>query len=201
MKKNLLIAFVLLVSVLSVSKAQNTTPSNDIKNRSIRIGYSLVGSRIDYGQMLLSNGTIGQGTCGLLNIDADLFRISNSLSLGAHLSFGEGEKRESTDLPSLSNPFVGLHYGIDLSYSILGNAGFNTNKWDLRLNGNVGSYWIPLLTPQLEYGAGISATFYPFKHFGIYGDLMWGHFLYNGKNNPYLGEGSSKIEIGVSYRF
>lgn len=201
MKKKFLMLLVLVSSVLAVCNAQDTTPRNDMANRSIRIGYGITGSHIDAGQMLLTNSSLGMGTCGAFTIDADLFRVSNSLSIGAHLGIGEAAKWDSSSLPCLETRTIGLHYGFDMSYRVLENAGLSSDRWDLRINATIGSYWVPLLSPQLEYGAGFSATYYPFKHFGIYGDLMWGQFLYNGKGNPYLGSGSSKIGIGISYRF
>lgn len=82
---------------------------------------------------------------------------------------------------------MGLHYGVGLSYSLLENAGFTSNRWDLRLTANIGGYWIPWLTPQIEYIAGIPAAYYPFSHWGIYGDLQWGHSLYNGNGKPLPG--------------
>ena len=199
MKKSILIAFALLVSITSVCNAQNSTSCNDIKNRSIRIGYGLLGGNFDPGQVILTNSDTGNGS--LLNINADLFRVTNSIRIGAHLGVGRAAKQDSLYFPTLMHNTVGIHYGIDLSYSILENAGFNTDKWDLRLDASIGGYWIFLIAPQLEYGAGISAAYYPLKHFGIYGDLMWGRFLYNGNGNSHLGEGHRKIEIGLSYRF
>lgn len=158
-----------------------------------------MGGYFDAGQIVLHRSTTGSGN--LLNVSADFFRVTNSISIGAHVGIGRATTWDSLGLPTISYNTVGLHYGIDLSYSVLENAGFATDKWDVRLNANVGSYWLHRLTPQPEYGAGISAAYYPFKHLGIYGDAAWGRFLYNGNGNPYLGKGHSKLEIGVSYRF
>ena len=199
MKKRTLTALALLVSVMSVCNAQTSAQVNDIQNRSIRLGYGFMGGYFNPGQVILRNTTVGSGS--LLNINADLFRVTNSVSIGAHLGIGQAATQASINLPTLEYHTVGVHYGIDLSYHILENAGFNTDKWDLRLNASLGSYWLFQITPQIEYGAGFSAAYYPFKHLGIYGDLQWGRFLYNGYANSRLGEGHSKLEIGVSYRF
>jgi len=199
MKKNVLTFLVLLASVLSVCNAQDGVSGKDIRNRSIRIGYGLMGGNFDAGQVVLHNSYMG--SVGLLDISADLFRATNSISIGAHLGFGLAATQESLTLPSLMYNTIGMHYGISLSYSVLDNAGFTSDKWDVRLNTAIGSYWLLPLTPQLEYGAGFSAAYYPFKHWGIYGDIMWGRFLYNGNGNAHLGEGNTKLGIGVSYRF
>lgn len=189
-----------LACMLTLGTMQAQEKTNDIKNKSIRIGYGVMGSSFDAGNILLHN-SFGCGAGRLLNIKSDLFRVTNSISIGAHLGIGRAATQESFELPTLMYNTIGLHYGIDLSYNILENAGFTTDKWDLRLNANIGSYWLYQISSQLEYGAGMSATYYPFKHFGIYADLMWGRFLYNGNGNSHLGEGHSKIEFGVSYRF
>ena len=199
MKKQFLTVLSLLVSAMTLCNAQNEVSGNNIQNKSIRIGYGVMGGSFATGQAILNNSTTGYGS--LLNVSADLFRVTNSISIGAHVGIGQAATQESLELPTLMQNTIGLHYGIGLSYNILNNAGFASDKWDLRLNANIGGYRVHWVGSQLEYGAGISATYYMFKHFGIYADMMWGRFLYNGNGNSHLGEGHSKIELGVSYRF
>lgn len=199
MRKQMLIVIALIASFSSVCYAQNGVSGKGSFSKSIRIGYGFMGGNFDAGQVVLHNASTGSGS--LINISADLFRATNSISIGAYLGAGQAATQESLNYPTLMYNSIGLHYGIGLSYSVLENAGFSPDKWDVRLNATIGSYWLLPITPQMEYGAGFSAAYYPFNHWGIYGDVMWGRFLYNGNGNSHLGEGHSKMEIGISYRF
>lgn len=199
MMRKIVLALACMLTLGAIqAQEKNETSKDGIQNRSIRVGYGIMNGSLNPGQVILHNG-LYWGWDNMLNISADLFRINNSISIGAHLGVERASTRETVELPSLEYNTVGLHYGIDLSYSVLGNAGIDTDRWDLRLNANIGAYSFFPITPQLEYGAGISATYYVFDHFGIYADLMWGRFLYS--SGSYLSEGQTKIEFGVSYRF
>ncbi len=103
------------------------------------------------------------------------------------------------DASSLSGDIVkcpGLHYGIDLHFAFLPN-----NKvLDININGMLGSYWAPHISPQVEYGASISATYYPLQHWGLFAETGWGKYFYT-SDFPQIYHGHTMAKAGVSYRF
>ena len=190
MKKLLVFSFFL--TALNVA----TFAQNNGFNRNIRIGYSHVGGAIEGGYIIYDHIPIYSGS--MLSVDADLLKLPPRLTLSGHIEFGGAATRELDTAFFTITPTIGVHYGIDASYHVLDAS---IDSWDVRINGSLGSYWCPGITPQAECGLGIIAAYYPLKHFGIYGELAWGHYLYNQLGNYYVGFGNSKMKVGIAYRF
>ena len=187
MKKILFLAIALIaLNAATLAQEKEFSPS-------IQIGYNYMGG--DMTDLPVANGIIIYSG-GSLALNADLVSLSNRMSFGAHLDFGPSAIFGEDWFDYTKT--VGIHYGIDLSYRVLNPS---IEKWDVSLNGRVGSYWCPRITPQVEYGLGVRATYYPSKHFGIYAEMDWGNFRFNKKWNGIVGHSNSKLGIGVSFRF
>lgn len=194
MKRTLVIVAALLVNA-SIGLAQELPV-----DRSIRIGYSYMGGAVNDGYFpIYEDGKINSGNSW--SLDADILKMSRFSTLGVYLEFGGSAISERDPIAAILTPTIGVHYGIGLSYHVLRRIDPAINRWDVRLNGTLGSYWCPNLTPQVEYGAGISVFYYPFKHIGVFGELQWGHYHYNEWAWHIVGFGNSKMKAGVSYRF
>ena len=186
---------ILFLAIALIALHASTLAQSNEFSPSLRIGYNYIGGSIKGMTIPAANDVIIYSG-GALTLNADFVPLSDRMSFGAHLDFGPsaifGEDRFDY------TKTVGIHYGIDLSYRVLNPS---IEKWDVSLNGRVGSYWCPRITPQVEYGLGVRATYYPTKHFGIYAEMDWGNFRFNKKWNGIVGHSNSKLGIGVSFRF
>ncbi len=123
-------------------------------------------------------------------LDADLWQLSRNFSAGVHLGFSPSSYRIVTN----EHSSLGVHYGIDLSYNMLPDC----DRWNVSINGTVGSYWAFYKMPYLSYGASLRAEYYPLKHFGFFAELGWGKYLFTSHATVRYGETMAKI--GLSYR-
>lgn len=190
---------VLIITTLLIVGVSATLAQNETMNRSIRIGYSYIGGAVRDAYPIYEDVSVYSGNS--FSIDMDIMKMSQNTTLGAHLEFGGSAISEHDEMFAILTPTIGIHYGIDVSFHVLRRIDPANNRWDVRLNGTLGSYWCPNLTPQVEYGAGISVFYYPFKHIGVFGELQWGHYHYNEWAWHMVGFGNSKMKAGVSYRF
>lgn len=198
--KQLKIAIAALALLAGISlgscNAQDFSPS-------VRVGYEFINamtmSTHAPQNVITSNNTLYSGFA--ITVDADIWKLSNRCSLGGHLGYSPSSyiKPYDSSMQNLSGDLVecpGLHYGIDLHFSILPN-----NKMlNICINGSLGSYWAPYISPQVEYGASISATFYPFEHWGVFAETGWGKYFYT-SSFPQIYQGHTMARAGVSYRF
>ena len=193
MKKKIIFA-IFIIALGATCFAQN-----NIFN--VRIGYSKVGGAIETpfaNYQLYSDYSAPIPSGSTLTVDADLLPLSPRLSFGGYVEIGRSWAYDQPTLPILEEPSVSFHYGINLSYRMLD---LSSEKWDLRLNGSLGSYWCPHITTQVEYGLGAMLAYYPFKHFGLFGELSWGSYLCSQRYSNIIGHGNTKAKVGISYRF
>lgn len=182
----ILVCFILSLDFMCYAQGDGFRPN-------IRVAYSYVGGSLEESFFIPDNNYIYSGN--MLSVDADLASITSRLSMGIHVGLGQASYLESS---GYFHPTMGIHYGINLSYRVLGPE---VENWDVRLNGNIGSYWCPNITPQSEYGLGALVAYYPFKHIGFYGALDWGKYRIQKGHNNCVSTGNSKMSLGVSFRF
>ena len=169
---------------------------NQIKKK-IQISYGFMGGQIQPGEVVVKEAEIPSGNT--LIIDADLLKLSPKLSGGFHLGFGVAGYESIHD--GVINNTLGVHYGIDLHYSLLPLNRDKLKRWELSLNASLGSYFMPYHTMQIEYGLGVKLEYYLFDKFGLFAESAWGKYQYGAYNVSRLGLGNTMLKLGVSYRF
>ena len=167
--------------------------------KSLRLGYTYIGGAVEIGYTPPTDDIIDIVSGHALTLDADLFQVADNLTAGAYISICEASTRDVAASPTTiaSSPAIGTHYGVSLRYHLLPDA----DKWDITLGGTLGAYFSKHLTPQKEYGLSASVTYYPLKHFGVFGEAGWGSYLFGSPKAPALISGSSMLKAGISYRF
>jgi hypothetical protein len=185
-----------LVSIFMLLAFQNANAQTFQSNRSIQISYGFVGGEIAPGTPAIKEMKIHSSN--MLMVNANLLELSPKLVGGFHLGIGMVGYESIYD-EGISNT-VGIHYGIDLQYSILPFNGDGFKRWDVLLKTSLGSYFNPYQTMQVEYGLGVAVEYYPISHLGIFVESSWGRYKYGDYNISLLGEGNTMIKAGVSYR-
>ena len=197
--KKLLIVTLLALAVQTVFAQQSTEQADKQYHRSINVSFGYLPVKYNPGVLV---GNFITNTDGMvLQVDADVWHLYKGLSLGAYIGLGPSGFLNQDDQGTTRDFSVGLHYGVTLNYHLLQAVGVRSKHWDIAAKGMVGSYWTFCATPQLEYGIGVSATWYPAKCFGLFAEYDWGHFRYNAPSLEYLVGGNSLMKCGVSFRF
>lgn len=169
---------------------------NQIKKK-IQISYGFIGGQLQPGDIVIKEAEIPSGS--MLMINADLLKLSPKLSGGFHLGFGIAGYESIYD--GVINNTLGVHYGIDLYYSLLPLNRDKFKQWDLSLNLSLGSYFMPYHTMQFESGLGVKLEYYPFEKFGLFAESAWGKYQYGTYNVSRLGLGNTMFKLGVTYGF
>lgn len=189
MKKNAIIFIIACTFLCSNSIAQN------VQNKSIRASFMYIESMV-YSPYATSPNVISESSEHLwgyaIMLDADLWQLSSNFCAGVHLGFSPSSYR----IVALEYSSIGVHYGIDLSYNILPDC----NKWNLSLNGTIGSYWAFYKMPYVSYGASLRAEYYPLSHFGIFAELGWGKYYYTSQSSSTVTYGETMAKVGLAYR-
>ena len=190
MRKTLVIA-VITCLFYSLGQAQDNG-----FGKNVRLGYTFLFSNAP-AAAVRSDDTFEIGVAGML--DADLLRLGNGLSFGAHLGLGQGRYTDATfdEIKTMPTYYI----GIDLIWHLLETMNREPGMWDLTLRATVGSYICRYRTPVPERGICVGLTFYPNKYVGFYAEAGWGYFNFGDRNWPYIKGASSMGNVGLCYRF
>ena len=134
-----------------------------------------------------------------LMLDADLWHLSRNFNAGLHLGFSPSSYSQpiySTPSATEERPMIGVHYGMDISYNMLPDC----NRWNISINGTLGSYWTLYKSPQVSYGASLRVEYFPLKHFGIFAETGWGKFYFTHQNASLIYYGETMSKIGLTFR-
>lgn len=130
---------------------------------------------------------------GQLVVDADLWNIGKNFSLG----FYAGVARSSFKDDGLIEPSVLVRYGIAGRYHLIPES----ERWDVSLKGVLGSMWCYGTTLQADYGAGLSASFYMSKHWGITAEYLVGRFVFSDYDIVRIFTSNHFLKCGISFRW
>ena len=197
MKKYFFLTAIFFAAVTSMAQENHLL-------HSIKVSYSYMGIEIPDNYIVKDNVTMYSGST--INVDADLWSIIPKTSIGFRLGVGGGSSSQilyssEEETVLLVTPTIGIHYGFNVRYHLLYAQDMETAHWDISLNGSLGSYWCPGITPQLEYGAGITITYYPFRHIGIFAESEWGKYKFTQFRRSNLGWRNTKTTAGICFRF
>ena len=177
--------------------------------RSVKVSFGYIGvGNLDAGTAIVGDKnarltTVSSGMAVL--VDADLWRLWRSVSTGLYVGLGPSCYELASTAPNTppdTKTTVGMHFGVSVNVHLLNLMKANSKHWDLAARGSIGSYYAPFLTPQTEYGFGVSAAWYPKRHFGLFAEYNWGSFKYNhDSNSSRINKGSSLMKAGISIRF
>ncbi len=172
-------------------------------NRSITLSYGYLENT--WSPTPLRGSAAGTPSGGTLLVDANLWNLSRSATLGLYAGIAKSSYLELTDPfdPSaggLKHSTVSVRYGIRPQLHLLPLMGKECEKWDLSLAGTLGSSWCYGSTLQTEYGAGVSAAFYPLKGFGVSAEILWGKYFFGDNASIHLYESHFMMKIGLSYQ-
>ena len=178
-------------------------------SRSVKVSLGYIGvGNVDAGTAIIGDKntrltTVSSGM--VVMVDADLWQLYRSVSTGMYVGLGPScYELEPTTLntPSDIKASVGIHFGVNINVHLLKLMQVNSSHWDVAARGALGSYYAPFLTPQTEWGVGLSAAWYPKKHFGIFAEYNWGSYRYNHDfRSSRINKGSSLLKAGISIRF
>lgn len=166
--------------------------------RSIRVGYGYLGGALEGSVPIYDFVEIYSGSA--ITINADLWNIGKGMTAGFYVGGGLSGYVQGMGTQTLQRT-LGMHWGVDASWHLLSYIGSTTDKWDISLNGSLGTYWSRYATPQSEYAASVTITFYPLKHWGIFVENGWGKFVYGQDYGAYISEGNTILRAGISYCF
>lgn len=191
MKKNILI----LIAVMAMAGVVNAQEGGF--NRSVRLGYGIAGPT---SQTSMANHTAMQ-----IAVEADLLNIGKNLSAGAY--FGYSPYVSNAFYPMARTPM--LRFGIGLHYHLLAAAGINSDKFDLTLNGNIGTSKLLRVNDMgsVDSYVSVALDWYPFQHWGIFAEYGWGQYYSIFENpaipTPIVGGLTypTILKAGVSFRF
>ena len=197
MKKYIILTALFFVAEISMAQENPLC-------HSLRVSYSYMGVEIPAEYLIKDNVTMYSGST--INVDADLWRIDTKTSIGFRLGVGGGSSSQTwysseDEMALLVTPTIGIHYGFNVRYHVLYAQNKEKTHWDISLNGSLGSYWCPGITPQMEYGAGVTITYFPFRHIGIFAESEWGRYKFTQFRRSNLGWGNTKTTTGICIRF
>lgn len=189
MKKNIFILLAAIVMAGVVNAQEGGF------GRSVRLSFGYINAKSVMVHPEIAHGVdLAINSTPAINIDAELWRVGQHTGLGLYANFcplfEEGRANVSYDL------------GAGLRYHVLSAAGVVSSKWDVTLNANVGvaGSVVSPLNVHLGYNAGVTATFYPFKRFGIFVEASAGRMdMFRGHYGLYTI--STMLKTGISYRF
>lgn len=204
MKKIVLI--LVAIMYVGVVLAQD---GESVFSRSIKLSFGYIGvGNVDAGTVIDGDKnarftTVSSGWAVM--VDADLWQLWRSVSMGLYVGLGPScYELSSTSFNSQSDirSTVGMHFGVSINVHLMSLMKINSKHWDVVAKGSIGSYYAPFLTPQTECGFGLSAAWYPGKHFGLFAEYNWGAFKYNHDfHSSRINKGSSLLKAGMSIRF
>lgn len=141
-------------------------------------------------------------SCGSMFVSADLLSFNKYLSGGLYIG---GQLASQKCYDDNGHEFFTLYFagrmGISAHLHLLQCLNVETNAWDLSLNTSLGSFWCPKITPQTEYGLGLSAIYYPLKHVGLSIGCDWGKNLVSRFDGMYVQKGCFSLKAGLNIRF
>lgn len=187
---------IVLLTIFMLLLLQNANAQDIQSNKKVQISYSFTGGELAPGTNIIKEMEISSGSVVMIN--ANLLDLSPKLIGGFYLGFGAAGYQSVYDGVICST--LGIHYGIDLHYSVLPFNGDKFKRWDILLNASLGSYFNMYQTMQIEYGIGITLEFYPFENWGLFAESSWGKYQYGNHENSFLGVGNTNLKIGISYR-
>ena len=193
---------IILTAILAIVCASASAQNSEEKFRpSLSIGYSR--NYVDMGDYFpIHDGTYG-GTlsCGSLFFDADLFRFNNFLSGGFYLG---GQMAQLQNFADNGTPFYTSYFagrlGISAHLHLLGILNVATNAWDIAVNASMGAFWCPNISPQSEYGLGLSAAYYPLKRLGISVGCDFGKTMASDSDNLYVQKSGISLKAGLNIK-
>ncbi|MBR1784453.1 MAG: hypothetical protein IJ760_03320 [Bacteroidales bacterium] len=189
MKKRLLVAATFLVMMCAAVAQQ----------RSVKVGYNFFGGRVaSYSGLMYMAEYYSAYHGDLVAFDADLWQISRTFSMG--LRAGINQTGVDNGRFAIKHS-MGMHYGVVLRCHTLAAICDSTSKWDVSIDGMLGSYFSFHFMPQTEYSVGLTVTYYPWQNFGFYAQAAWGEMLFGRRGNPFVFKSGSQLGLGVSYRF
>ena len=198
MKKMVFIALTLL-------SAHNWANAQQVGNwKSIRLSAGHTGGQMDVGSLVRDSEVFvtAGGSSDILYAEAQLWNF-NHFSMGGYLGGGEGCYARSSTIPEEMEivSTVSLHYGVSLTAHMLSLSGVERTMWDIELKGSIGTFLQNHTTPQMEYCIGASVLFYPFKHWGVFVESLWGKFVFIHPPVEQINNGNAMVKGGISYRF
>lgn len=189
MRKHVFILFA-AIAIAGVVNAQESGFS-----RSLRLSFGYLNTKSLMMHPEIAHGVdLSINSTPTINIDAELWRVGKNTGLGLYANFSPVVEQSKAN--------VMYDLGAGLRYHVLLAAGVVSSKWDLTLNANVGvaGAAVSPLKVQLGCNAGVTATFYPFKRFGIFVEGSVGRWdMFGGYYGLY--SISTMLKTGVSYRF
>lgn len=163
-------------------------------NRSLSISYGFLEKtwRVEH----LKGDAAGTPKEGALLIDADLWCLNDRVTLGAYVGGGLASYVSPIDT-ALIHSTVSFRYGINAKCHLLNSR----NRWDVSLTAMLGSMYSQGTTLQMEYGAGLSAAYYPVERLGLVAEYLWGGFKFADHETSRLFDSQQLIKMGITYLF